>query len=106
MTLRSCLSGVRRQVLRSVHVRSASLNDQVPIVSFSFDDFPRTAWTCGGSILNASGVKGTYYAAPGLIDTQNKLGDQMTWHDIEAVLSNGHELGCHTFSHCSCRKLS
>jgi peptidoglycan/xylan/chitin deacetylase (PgdA/CDA1 family) len=106
MTLRSRLAGLRTQLLSSVHIRSVSLSDQVPVVSFCFDDFPRTAWTTGGTILRHYGIRGTYYTAPGLLNTSNELGDQMTRADIDAVLSDGHEIGCHTFSHCSCRRVS
>ena len=106
MTLRSRVAGLRRELLSSVYVRRVSLADQVPVVSFCFDDFPRTAWTAGGTILKDYGIRGTYYTAPGLLNTSNELGDQMTRADIDAVLCDGHEIGCHTFSHCSCRRVS
>jgi peptidoglycan/xylan/chitin deacetylase (PgdA/CDA1 family) len=75
------------------------------VVSFCFDDFPRTAYTAGGSILKSYGARGTYYASLGLMNTANQLGDQMRQGDIDSVLSDGHELGCHTFSHSSCRRV-
>jgi peptidoglycan/xylan/chitin deacetylase (PgdA/CDA1 family) len=78
---------------------------QVPVVSFCFDDFPRTAYSAGGSILRSFGARGTYYAALGLMNTSNELGDQMTCDDIDSLLSDGHELGSHTFSHCSSRRV-
>ena len=106
MTLRSRLAGFRRQLLSSFHIRNVSLTEQIPVVSFCFDDFPRSAWTTGGSILNSCGIRGTYYAAPGLLNTTNELGVQMSRGDIEAALSDGHEVGSHTFSHCSCRRVS
>ncbi|WP_213806315.1 polysaccharide deacetylase family protein [Granulicella sp. dw_53] len=82
------------------------LGDRGPIVSFCFDDFPRTAYTTGGTILKSFGVHGTYYVALGLINTTNTLGDQFTQADLNSLLEDGHELGCHTFNHSSCRNVS
>ncbi|MFZ0863163.1 MAG: polysaccharide deacetylase family protein, partial [Candidatus Sulfotelmatobacter sp.] len=57
----------------------------------------------GGAILTSVGARGTYYAAPGLMETKNELGDQFTRRDLESLLADGHELGSHTFNHISCR---
>jgi peptidoglycan/xylan/chitin deacetylase (PgdA/CDA1 family) len=75
------------------------------VVSFCFDDFPSTAYTSGGSILKTFGVRGTYYAALGLMNTTNELGPQMTQEDVESVVEDGHELASHTFSHLSARRV-
>lgn len=106
MTLRSQLGRVRAEILRTVHSRPLPLHSQGPIVSFCFDDFPRTAYTTGGAILKSFGVRGTYYAALGLMNTTNELGDQLRQEDIDSLLADGHELGSHTFSHVSCRTVS
>jgi peptidoglycan/xylan/chitin deacetylase (PgdA/CDA1 family) len=90
----------------SVNRRTVSLKTQNPVVSFCFDDFPRTAYSSGGTILRSFRARGTYYAALGLMGTSNELGDLLTWEDIESLLSDGHELGSHTFSHCSGRNVS
>jgi peptidoglycan/xylan/chitin deacetylase (PgdA/CDA1 family) len=99
MILRAALGMVRRRVLCTLHQRSVSLCDRGPIVSFAFDDFPRTAYTTGGSILKSFGVRGTYYAAIGLMNTSNDLGEQFQADDLYSLVSNGHELAGHTFSH-------
>jgi peptidoglycan/xylan/chitin deacetylase (PgdA/CDA1 family) len=104
--LRSVLGDVRRQVLRAVHRRLKCLEDQGPVVSFCFDDFPRTALTTGGSILKSFGVRATYYAAMGLSNTSGELGDAFTTNDLYSLVSDGHELATHTFSHISCRRVS
>jgi peptidoglycan/xylan/chitin deacetylase (PgdA/CDA1 family) len=106
MTLRSMLGVVRRELLCSCNRRLATLKNSSPMISFAFDDFPRTACTTGGSILQKHGVHGTFYAAYGLMNTSNELGDQFRADDLDAVLQNGHELASHTYSHASCRALS
>ena len=106
MTPRTVLSALRRQTLCSFYARTVPWGNRGPIVSFSFDDFPRTAYVVGGAILKSFGVRGTYYAAAGLMSTANKLGEQFCSEDIHSLLQDGHELASHTFSHISCRAVS
>lgn len=70
-----------------------------PLISFSFDDFPRSALHAGGAILERYGVRGTYYVALGLMDQEIPAGRAFTRGDLDAVLEKGHQLGCHTFRH-------
>ena len=106
MSLRSALSGLRRKALCSLYARRIPWGDHGPVVTFSFDDFPRTAYTVGGTILKSLDVRGTYYAAPGLMGATNHLGEQFRSEDIESLLRAGHELASHTFSHISPRAVS
>lgn len=99
------MSAVRLKVLCSLCRRIVSLGDRGPIVSFSFDDFPRSAYSTGATVLEQFGVRGTYYAAMGLMNTSNELGDQFRLEDLASMLNQGHELASHTFSHISCRSL-
>jgi peptidoglycan/xylan/chitin deacetylase (PgdA/CDA1 family) len=101
-TLRRAFGAARRRILCSAHRRLATLGAG-PYVSFAFDDFPRTAYTAGGSILKHFGVRGTYYVAMGLINTSNGLGEQFRMDDLHAVADDGHELASHTFSHTPSR---
>ena len=71
-----------------------------PVISFTFDDFPRSALSIGGAILHRCGVTGTYYASLGLMDQETPSGRIFVSDDLKLVLDQGHELGCHTFSHC------
>ena len=106
MILRSRLATLYRRALGSLYSRTVLLGNRGPIVSFTFDDFPRTAFTVGGTILKNCGARGTYYVAIGLMNTTNELGDQFSPEDLNSLLEEGHELGSHTFSHISCRSVS
>jgi peptidoglycan/xylan/chitin deacetylase (PgdA/CDA1 family) len=106
MTIRSLLSGARRQVLCSFYRRTIPLGNRGPIVSFGFDDFPRSAFLTGGEILESYGARGTYYTTPGLMGTSDKLGDLCTLDDLFSLMKKGHELGTQTFRHSSCRNVS
>lgn len=70
------------------------------IISFSFDDFPRSALHEAGAILEGFGARGTYYASLGLAGTTAPTGQIFSHTDLLELCSRGHELGCHTFDHC------
>lgn len=54
----------------------------------------------GGAILNRFGLSGTYYVSLGLAGQETPSGRMFAADDLKGVLDRGHELGCHTFSHC------
>jgi peptidoglycan/xylan/chitin deacetylase (PgdA/CDA1 family) len=75
------------------------------VVSFTFDDFPRSAWVNGGAILEKYDRRGTYYTAMGLAGTENNLGAMFDLDDLRAVDAQGHEIACHTYHHRDCARL-
>jgi peptidoglycan/xylan/chitin deacetylase (PgdA/CDA1 family) len=80
--------------------RMIRMGNTKPIISFTFDDFPRSALHVGGAILKAEGAVGTYYASFGLMGGTAPTGVIFTESDLETLLEDEHELGCHTFEHC------
>jgi peptidoglycan/xylan/chitin deacetylase (PgdA/CDA1 family) len=105
VTMRAALGEVRRTVISSTFERRIPLGSSGPIVSFTFDDFPRSALTVGGEVLKTFGARGTYYTAIGLMNSVTELGEQFRREDLESLLHDGHELGHHTFGHISCRSV-
>jgi len=79
--------------------RPIRMRNTVPLISFTFDDFPRSALTVAGEILNRYGVAGTYYASLGLMGKHASAGKIFEEQDLALLLKQGHELGCHTFDH-------
>ena len=90
----------QRSAARFLFKRPFVINSQVPLISFTFDDFPRSALLTGGAILKRFGLSGTYYASFGLMGKKASTDLMFLAEDIAAVLEQGHELGCHTFAHC------
>jgi peptidoglycan/xylan/chitin deacetylase (PgdA/CDA1 family) len=90
----------KRNAGRFVFRRPFAIRTESPLISFTFDDFPRSAFLTGGAILKSYKVAGTYYAALGLLGTEGPSGPLFILDDLEALIAQGHELGCHTFSHC------
>lgn len=75
------------------------LRNESPMVSFTFDDIPKSAATLGAAMLEEYDARGTFYVAGGLVGTFSPdwaiTGDD----DIVDLHRRGHEIGCHTFSH-------
>jgi len=101
LNLRARIGAVRRCAWCSLHSRLMPLGDRGPIVTFSFDDFPRSALTNGASIVERYGGKATYYVTMGLMGKDNDLGEQFRSADLGSLIERGHEVASHTFSHLS-----
>lgn len=74
------------------------------MVSFTFDDFPKSAATVGAAELERLGARGAYYAAAGFAGIENHHGRMFDPDDIRALEAAGHEIGNHTFSHLDCAR--
>jgi peptidoglycan/xylan/chitin deacetylase (PgdA/CDA1 family) len=105
-TIRDALKRAYYSAVSAVHRRPVALHETPPMVTFTFDDFPRSAYDAAGATLRAFGGHGTYYAAPGWMDGGPPSGDRFRTADLPTLLRDGHELGTHTYSHVSCRSLS
>jgi peptidoglycan/xylan/chitin deacetylase (PgdA/CDA1 family) len=80
--------------------RPLVMHNTAPYISFTFDDFPRTALHTGGNILGQFGLRGTFYASFGLMAKAAPTGMIFVPEDLNELFIQGHELGCHTFAHC------
>jgi peptidoglycan/xylan/chitin deacetylase (PgdA/CDA1 family) len=90
----------QRNAARPFFTRPLAISSPTPIISFTFDDFPRSALHTGGAILERFGLKGTYYASFGLMGQTAPTGPIFVPDDVCSLVARGHELGCHTFHHC------
>jgi len=79
---------------------------KAPLVSFSFDDFPRSAAREGAQILDRFGLKGTYFVSGARAGRHIEGLDHFTENDLVGLAKSGHEIGCHTFSHIRVSKAS
>lgn len=89
----------RRTLAHRFGRRVAAVRTSVPIISFTFDDAPRTAFTIGCEILRSHGVKATFFVSLGLLGSQTEVGAIASAGDLLRAVEGGHELGCHTFDH-------
>lgn len=89
-----------RNAAKQVFRRRMDVSANPPLISFTFDDFPRSALLVGGEILNRHGFAGTYYVSLGLAGKRVGTGKMFETGDLPQMVRQGHELGCHTFGHC------
>jgi peptidoglycan/xylan/chitin deacetylase (PgdA/CDA1 family) len=85
------------RLARNIKLHAFGSHLTEPVVSFAFDDFPRSALTEGGRMLNEAGWAGTYFTAGGLC---GRTIDGLDYFDREDILRAdraGHEIACHTF---------
>ena len=93
------VSKYRRAVSERFYRRMVSIKTTIPIISFSFDDAPRTAFCVGGDILKFHGALATFYVSLGMLGSQSPSGRIASKEDLCRAAEEGHELGCHTFDH-------
>ncbi len=55
------LAAVRGSVRTAFSARTVAMRNRRAIVSFTFDDFPRSAVSNGARLLDDYGVRGTFY---------------------------------------------
>jgi len=99
---RSLKGKLRRRIARLQARRTAPRGPGRPMVSISFDDAPVSAATTGAAILEARGLRGTYFISMGLAGQAGPMGDNADGDQVRALAEAGHEIGCHTFSHLDC----
>jgi peptidoglycan/xylan/chitin deacetylase (PgdA/CDA1 family) len=89
-------------------VKSAVCRLSAPVVSFTFDDFPHSAWTQGACVLEKYGARATFFIsaafAPDNLRSKTPAGpiEGVRYYELSDVIaahSNGHEIGCHSFDH-------
>lgn len=97
---------MRRRAGRYIDVRPVTIKPPRAVLSLSFDDIPRSAWTEAGPILAEHRIKATYYVCGGLAGGRNLDLPQFEVEDLQAIHDAGHEIGCHTYEHVSTLTLS
>ncbi|MFZ6849959.1 polysaccharide deacetylase family protein [Undibacterium sp. RuRC25W] len=76
------------------------------VVSFTFDDVPASACQEGAQLLESYHARGTFYVCGGLTDGIEQTQPCHSVQALQRLAENGHEIGCHTFSHTNCANAS
>lgn len=95
---------LRRRLVRLQHRRPASRSPGRPMISFSFDDAPLSAFTTGAQVLERHGVRGAFFVCAGLAGQSGVVGRLGDRSEMERAQAAGHEIACHTYSHLDCGK--
>lgn len=75
------------------------------LISFTFDDCPRSVVEHALPRLEAHDWRATIYACVGLCGTTNHLGLHMSETDLQDAYQAGHDIADHTFSHLDARQV-
>jgi peptidoglycan/xylan/chitin deacetylase (PgdA/CDA1 family) len=81
------------------------MQNRTPLVSFTFDDVPDSAYVNGAAILEQHGLRGTFYIAAGTCGTMDDHWRVLGRDQVRLLHEHGHEIGCHTFSHVNIEAL-
>jgi len=81
----------QRRAARWLSRRLGWIQSASPVVSFTFDDFPRSALYQGGTILREHGFAGTYYTSFGLMGKTIATGEIFTVEDLEEIVRQKHD---------------
>lgn len=79
--------------------KTRTVDTDVPLVTFTFDDVPDTALTHGATILEQHGARGTFYIAGSLGGQVERDRTLISPEGCRELARRGHEIGCHTFAH-------
>lgn len=90
---------VGHRLAMHLHVDLFRMRNSTPMVSFTFDDLPKSAATTGAELLEAHGARGTFYVSGGLVGGATPDWAAGDADDVLSLHRRGHEIGCHTFSH-------
>ena len=75
-----------------------------PVISFTFDDFPKSALN-GADIVEAHGGKAGFYACTTFMGQRSPvMGEMFDMHTLAELRARGHEIGAHTHTHLDCAR--
>ncbi len=97
--LQPFVKGVLRRAARHTRSKPLAMRNTAPLVSFTFDDVPDSAYTNGAAVLDRHGLHGTFYVASGTCGSMDTHWRVIGEDQVRALHGGGHEIGCHTFSH-------
>jgi len=75
------------------------IENERPLISFSFDDFPLSAGTTGAEILKKYDMRGTFYVSLGRLGHDSTVGKICDFNTIKNLLDEKQEIGSHTYYH-------
>ncbi len=101
---RSPHAKVQRRVTQWLRAARAEVAPDRPVVSFTFDDFPKAALN-GADIVERHGGRAGFYACTSLMDLRSPvMGEMFDSATLAELSQRGHEIGAHTHTHLDCAR--
>ena len=99
---RTPVAKVQRRVVQWRRACLAQVAPDRPIISFTFDDFPKSALN-GADIVEKHGGKAGFYACSSFMGLRSPvMGEMYDAETLAELRARGHEVGAHTHSHIDC----
>jgi peptidoglycan/xylan/chitin deacetylase (PgdA/CDA1 family) len=99
ITFKKIITRSQDNISKFLNQRKVKWPDLRPFISFTFDDFPRSAFISGAELLKKYNIRATYYVSLGLMGKKNQFWEYFTLNDLHELIESGHELGSHTYDH-------
>lgn len=102
----SLVNRLSQKLARTIPLNPVKSKLSAPVASISFDDIPQSAARVGAPILEAAGMRGTFYVCGQHAGGTFEAREQHNVGDLIKLYENGHEIACHTFGHPNVTKLT
>lgn len=101
---RSAPAKLQRRVVQWRKACQAEVAPDRPVVTFTFDDFPKTALN-GADIIEKHGGRAGFYACTTLMNQHNPvMGEMFDAAALGELRTRGHEIGAHSHTHLDCAR--
>lgn len=102
---RAPVAKAQRRVVQWLSAAPTLVAPDRPVISFTFDDFPKSA-LAGADLIESAGGKAGFFACTSLMGKRSPLmGEMFDASTLCELAMRGHEIGSHTHSHVDCAKL-
>jgi peptidoglycan/xylan/chitin deacetylase (PgdA/CDA1 family) len=98
-------SKIKRRLTQYRRAAPATVSGDNFVVSFTFDDFPKSALN-GADIIEKYGGHAGFYACTSMVGKTGPYGEMFDRNTLEELQSRQHEIGSHTHSHMDCAQRS
>lgn len=97
--MKKYLNYIKKKVADNSYRELITIDDNRKIVSFTFDDVPKSAFDNAVPILNKYNLRGTFYIALSFLKGMQENDDLYSKAELQECLRNGNELASHSYSH-------
>ena len=97
---------IERRLARFFYRRTVPLPANFSVVSFTFDDVLASACTRAADMIAAAGGRATYYVSGNFEQKSGAPPRFFSAQQLRDLVSAGHEIGCHGFSHLNYQEVA
>lgn len=102
---RTLTAKVHRRLVQWNAAAPDMVEPERPVVTFTFDDFPKSA-LAGADIVEGLGGRAGFYACTGFMGRSSPvLGEMFDVDTLKDLARRGHEIGAHSHTHIDCARV-